>query len=76
LTTVPLQSPMNASPFWITLLLSSGGDERITPDNQGYYGFHPQYAAYYEVMDYNKLLRDAKQRNKIFFDKLNILGNR
>ncbi len=48
----------------------------ITPDNQGYYGFHPQYAAYYEVMDYNKLLRDAKQRNRIFFDKLNILGNR
>ena len=42
----------------------------ITPDNQGYYGFHPQYAAYYEVMDYNKLLRDAKQRNKIFFDSL------
>jgi hypothetical protein len=26
LTTVPLQSPMNASPFWIMLLLSSGAD--------------------------------------------------
>jgi hypothetical protein len=48
----------------------------MTPDNQGYYGFHPQFATYYEVTDYNKLLRDAKQRNRIFFDKLNILGNR
>jgi hypothetical protein len=48
----------------------------ITPDEQGYYGFHPQYATYFEVNDYNKLLRDAKQRNRIFFDKLNVLGGR
>jgi hypothetical protein len=48
----------------------------LTPDNQGYYGFHRDYGVYYEVTDYNKLLRDAKQRNKIFFEKLNILGNR
>jgi hypothetical protein len=47
-----------------------------TPDNQGYYGFHRDYGVYYEVTDYTKLLRDAKQRNRIFFDKLNILGNR
>jgi hypothetical protein len=46
-----------------------------TPDNQGYYGFHKTYAAYYEVMDYNKLLGDAKKRNRIFFDKLNLLNN-
>jgi hypothetical protein len=44
----------------------------ITPDEQGYYGFHPQYATYFEVTDYNKLLRDAKQRNRTFFDKLNV----
>lgn len=48
----------------------------ITPDEQGYYGFHPQYATYFEVTDYNKLLRDAKQRNRTFFDKLNVLGSR
>lgn len=47
-----------------------------TPDQQGYYGFHSPYAAYFEVMDYNKLLRDAKQRNAVFFDKLNILAQR
>jgi hypothetical protein len=51
-------------------------DAFVTPDNQGYYGFHRGYGVYYEVMDYDKLLRDAQKRNKIFFDKLNVLGNR
>ena len=49
-------------------------DAMPTPDNQGYYGFHKTYAAYYEVIDYNKLLGDAKKRNRIFFDKLNVLN--
>ena len=51
-------------------------DATVMPDNQGYYGFQRHYSAYYEVIDYNKLLRDARKRNRIFFDKLNILGNR
>ena len=51
-------------------------DAFVTPDNQGYYGFHRGYGVYYEVMDYDKLLRDAQKRNKIFFDKLNVFGNR
>jgi hypothetical protein len=50
-------------------------DAQPTPDNQGYYGFHGKYKIYWEVMDYNKLLRDAEKRNRVFFDKLNILGN-
>ncbi len=49
-------------------------DANVTPDNQGYYGFHRGYRVFYEIIDYNKLLRDAEKRNKIFFDKLNILG--
>lgn len=51
-------------------------DATVMPDNQGYYGFQRHFGAYYEVIDYNKLLRDARRRNRIFFDKLNILGNR
>jgi hypothetical protein len=51
-------------------------DAYVTPDNQGYYGFHRGYAVYYEIMDYNKLLRDAQKRNRVFFDKLNVLGNK
>lgn len=46
-------------------------DATPTPDGQGYYGYHQQYGAYYEVIDYSKLLRDAKKRNRIFFEKLN-----
>lgn len=49
-------------------------DATPTPDNQGYYGFHKTYAAYYEVIDYNKLLGDAKKRNRIFFEKINLLN--
>ncbi len=59
--------------------VSRGGfyavDAILTPDNQGYYGFHKTYAAYYEVIDYNKLLSDAKKRNRIFFDKINLLNS-
>jgi hypothetical protein len=46
-----------------------------TPDNQGYYGFHKTYSAYYEVIDYNKLLSDAKKRNRVFFDRVNLLNS-
>jgi len=47
-------------------------DAFATPDNQGYYGFHRGYGTYYEVIDYDKMLRDAKKRNRIFFDKLKL----
>jgi hypothetical protein len=47
-----------------------------TPDKQGYYGFHPNHKVYYEVMDYTKMLSDATKRNRIFFDKLNLVDNR
>jgi hypothetical protein len=48
-------------------------DAFSTPDNQGFYGFHRGYGVYYEVIDYNKMLRDATKRNRIFFDKLNLV---
>ncbi|MDA9435688.1 hypothetical protein XH88_28630 [Bradyrhizobium sp. CCBAU 51627] len=50
-------------------------DAFVTPDNQGYYGFHRGFNAYYEVIDYTKMLRDAKNRNRIFFEKLNLVSN-
>jgi hypothetical protein len=43
-----------------------------TPDNQGYYGFNLNLNAYYEIISYNKLLGDARKRNRVLFDKLNI----
>lgn len=43
-----------------------------TPDEKGYFGFKKSYNAYFEVISYNKLVGDAKKRNAIFFDKLNL----
>lgn len=51
-------------------------DANVTPDNQGYYGYHRTHKVYYEVIDYTKMLQDAKKRNRIFFDKLNLVDNR
>ena len=44
------------------------------PDNGGYFFYNPNLKAYVEVISYDKLLRDASQRNKILFEKLNITG--
>lgn len=41
-----------------------------TQDREGYFGFNPTYGAYIEVISYDKLLKDAKQRNRALFDKL------
>lgn len=41
-----------------------------TQDREGYFGFNPTYGAYVEVISYDKLLKDAKQRNRALFDKL------
>ena len=43
---------------------------RITPDGEGYFGYIPEPGAYIEVISFDKLLRDAKDRNQILFDKL------
>ena len=43
-----------------------------TPDLQGYFGFNSVLKTYIEVLSFNKLIRDAKQRNRILFKKLGI----
>jgi hypothetical protein len=42
----------------------------ITPDGEGYFGYNSDPGAYIEVISLDKLLRDAKERNQILFDKL------
>lgn len=42
----------------------------LTQDREGYFGYVPSYGAYVEVISYDKLLKDAKQRNQVLFDKL------
>ncbi|MGO8021197.1 ATP-binding protein [Rhizobium leguminosarum] len=49
-------------------------DAKGSPDGLSYYGYHANHAVYYEVIDYGRLLADAKRRNRVFFDKLNLMG--
>lgn len=46
---------------------------KITPDGLGYYTYNDVYNAFVEVLPYNKIINDAKKRNKILFDKLGLL---
>lgn len=41
-----------------------------TPDGEGYFGYNQAFGAYVEVISYNKLIKDAKRRNQVLFDKL------
>ncbi len=51
-------------------------DATGTPDGLSYYGYHKNHSVYFEVIDYTKLLTDAKKRNRVFFDKLNLMGGK
>ncbi len=43
-----------------------------TPDNMGFFGYNTvkDINAYVEIISYDKLVEDAKKRNRILFDKL------
>lgn len=41
-----------------------------TPDREGFFGWNAPKGAYIEVISYDKLVKDAKKRNGILFDKL------
>lgn len=43
-----------------------------TPDKLGYYRYNDKMNAYIEVLSYDKIILDAKKRNKILFDTLGI----
>lgn len=43
-----------------------------TPDRLGYYRYNDKMNAYIEVLSYDKIINDAKKRNKVLFDKLGI----
>lgn len=41
-----------------------------TPDGEGYFKYHKAYNLHTEFISWDKLLKDAQMRNKIFFSKL------
>jgi hypothetical protein len=42
----------------------------VSPDGEGYFGYHTGFKMYIEILSFKKLLKDANLRNKIFFRKL------
>ncbi|WP_346854862.1 ATP-binding protein [uncultured Draconibacterium sp.] len=44
----------------------------LSPDQEGYFGYHNGYKMYIEIISFKKLLGDATLRNKIFFKKLQL----
>lgn len=42
------------------------------PDNLGYFHWQQKYRVYCEVLDYDKIIQDAKKRNEVFFDKFSL----
>ncbi len=44
-----------------------------TPDGLGFVGMNPKLNTFVEVLSYNKVLADARKRNRAFFERLNIV---
>lgn len=72
------------TPFYVYIVLDfnesikqilDDKDFKKTPDSMGYFKFHDKYNAYIEAISYQKLLKDAKMRNRILFDKLGLPTN-
>jgi hypothetical protein len=44
----------------------------ISPDEEGYFGFHRGFNMYLEILSFRKVFKDSMLRNKIFFKKLHL----
>lgn len=45
---------------------------RETPDGEGFFDYNSNLNSYIEVISYDKLLTDARRRNRAFFDRLGL----
>jgi hypothetical protein len=51
---------------------AANADLYPTPDGLGFFGYNKTHKCYVEIISYDKLIEDARKRNKILFDKLNL----
>lgn len=56
----------------VRMWLESVKDFKPMPDREGYFKWHENLNLYCEVLGWNKVLKDASMRNRIFFHKLGI----
>lgn len=50
---------------------SDAGYKKL-PSGDGYFSFNDNYNMYIEIMSFDKVLKDSKERNRVLFDKLNL----
>lgn len=73
----------NSTPFYIYIvcditpslkrIIDKRGELHPTPDGNGYFAYrNASYSAYIEILPFEKVLEDAKKRNRILFDKLGL----
>ncbi len=48
------------------------GGYRPLPSGDGFFFFNDNYNMYVEIMSFDKILNDSRERNRVLFDKLNI----
>ena len=72
---------VSAVPFYAYILctltprmrsIAESRDFTKMPDNEGYFLFHQNAGCYIEIMSYDKVLNDAKKRNRAFFERLQL----
>jgi len=45
---------------------------KLLPSGDGYFFFNDNYNMYVEIMSFDKVLKDSKERNRVLFEKLNL----
>lgn len=45
---------------------------KLLPSGDGYFAFNDNYNMYVEIMSFDKVLKDSKDRNRVLFEKLNL----
>ena len=55
-------------------LKSSANDAgyKLLPSGDGFFFFNDNYNMYVEILSFDKVLKDSKERNRVLFEKLNI----
>lgn len=45
---------------------------KLLPSGDGYFAFNDNYNMYVEIMSFDKVLNDSRERNRVLFEKLNL----
>ena len=46
---------------------------KLLPSGDGYFAFNDNYNMYVEILSFDKVLNDSKERNRVLFEKLNLV---